>query len=320
MLDFDKYLASLLPLIPKKMYDNVEKSSPLMKAFLSKKKTWDEGGDTIRPHIKHKHAENRGSYTGYDKLNIDPQNTRTAAEFKMKQLYASIVFNGYEEAADKGELAVHKLVATAVDDAETTLKDLFAQQVFGDGTGNNGKDLTGLKAYIDDGTNIAKYGGIDRATNAFWKANVATFANDYSNLLAVMKQQFAKSSRGGMDNRPDLIVTDLDTWLAYSELVDEKTQINQPLGKLGKEFANLGFVQQSFMGVPVVYDEYAPAGTIYMINSNTFQLWGKPGRQFQPSEIVKPADQDAKIGQIFFAGEFVGTEPRANALITKAQA
>jgi hypothetical protein len=319
-LDFDKYLSSYLPLIPKRMYDNISKSSPLMKAFTKKKKTWDEGGDTIRPHIKYKEATNRGSYQGYDELNVDPQDTRTAAEFKMKQLYASIVFNGYEEAADKGELAVHKLVGNAIDDAESTIKDLFAQQIFGNGTGNAGKDLTGLKAAIDDGTNVAVYGGIDRATNAFWKSNVDTFAVDHSNLIAKMKLIFAKCARGGLENRPDLIVTDLNTWLKYSELVDDKTQINQPLGKLGKEFANLGFVQQSFMGVPVVYDEYCPADTIYFINSNTIQLYGKPGRQFQPSEMVKPHNQDAKIGQIFFAGELVGNEPRANGVLTKALA
>lgn len=311
-LNFDKVTASLLPLIPKKMYDNISKSSPLMHQLMKQKKTWDEGGDTIRPHIKYKQADNRGSYSKYDTLNITPQDTRTAAEFRMKQLYASIVFNGYEEAADKGELAVHKLVANAVDDAEATLKDLFAQQVFGNGTGNTGKDLTGLAAFIDDGAAVGTYGNIDRATNPFWKAYVKKSANSSVLSLAHMREVFTKCVRGGIENKPDFIVTDLATWIKYAELIDGKTNIQQPLGKIGQEFANLGFTQLSFMGVPVVYDEYCPANTMYFINSNTFQLWGKPGRIFQPSELVKPADQDAKIGQIFFAGEFVGVEPRAN--------
>lgn len=311
-LNFDKVTASLLPLVPKKMYDNISKSSPLMHQLMKGKKTWDEGGDTIRPHIKYKQADNRGSYSKYDTLTITPQDTRTAAEFKMKQLYASIVFNGYEEAADKGELAVHKLVAQAVDDAEATLKDLFAQQVFGNGTGNSGKDLTGLAAFVDDGVAVANYGGIDRATNAFWKANVKKSANAKALTIAHMREVFTKCVRGGVENKPDFIVTDLATWIKYAELIDGKTNIQQPLGKIGQEFANLGFTQLSFMGVPVVYDEYCPADTMYFINSNTFQLWGKPGRIFQPSELVKPANQDAKIGQIFFAGEFVGVEPRAN--------
>ncbi|ALA68958.1 hypothetical protein GT50_01295 [Geobacillus stearothermophilus 10] len=311
-LNFDKFLASWLPLIPKKMYDNISKSSPTMYMLMRKKKTWDEGGDIIRPHIKYKHTSTRGSYSKYDKLNINPDDTRTAAEFRMKQLYATIRFNGYEEAADKGDLAVHKLVAAALDDAEASLKDLFAQQIFGDGTGNSGKDLTGLKAYVDDGTAVAVYGGIDRATNPWWKANVKKSANNKVLDIKQMREVFAKCSRGGMENKPDFIVTDLNTWLQYAELVDGKTTIQQPLGKVAEEFANLGFAQLSFMGIPVVYDEYCPAYTMYFINSNTFQLYGKPGRMFTTSEIVKIPDEDSKVGQIFFAGEFVGTEPRAN--------
>jgi hypothetical protein len=312
MLDFDKYLASLLPLIPKKMYDNISKSSPLMYALMRKKKVWDEGGDTIRPHIKYKQATNRGSYSKYDTLDISPQDTRTSAEFKMKQLYSSIVFSGYDEAADKGELAVKKLVAQSTEDAETTLKDLFAAQIFGDGTGNSGKDLLGISAYIDDGTGTAIYGNIDRATNAFWKANVVKSANNKALTTALMRQVFNRCVAGGMENKPDMIVTDLATFEKYEEIIEGKTNIQQPLGKLEKEFANLGFNFISFKGVPVVYDEYATADTMYFINTNTFQLWGKPGRIFQPSEMVKPADKDMKAGQIFFAGELVGTEPRRN--------
>ena len=311
-LDFDKYLASLLPLIPKKMYDNISKSSPLMYALMRQKKVWDEGGDTIRPHIKYKQATNRGSYSKYDTLDITPQDTRTSAEFKMKQLYASIVFSGYEEAADKGENAVHKLVAQATEDAETTLKDLFAQQIFGNGTGNSGKDILGISAYIDDGAATAVYGRIDRATNAWWKANVVKSANNKALTTALMRQVFNRCAAGGMENKPDMIVTDLATYEKYEEIIDGKTNIQQPLGKLEKEFANLGFNFLSFKGVPVVYDEYATADTMYFINSNSLQLWGKPGRIFQPSEMVKPADKDMKAGQIFFAGELVGTEPRRN--------
>lgn len=313
-LDFDKYLASLLPLIPKKMHNQISKSSPLMYMFFKQKKMWTEGGDTIQPHIKYKEADNRGSYTKFDTLLITPQDTRTAAKFGMKQLYASIVFSGYDEAASSGELAVFKLTENALKDAEDTLKDLFAIQLFGNGTGNEGKDLLGLPAYIDDGTNVAVYGGIDRATNEWWKAVSDTATAE--TLLKKMKEVFAKCSRGGMENRPDFIVCDLDTWLLYNDLVDGKTTIQQPLGKIGQEFANLGFYQTSFMGVPIVYDEYCPADTMYFINSNTVQLWTKEGRDFKPSEMVKPANQDAKIGQIFWTGELVGTEPRANGVLT----
>lgn len=308
--NFDKFLASFLPLIPKKMYDNIMKSSPLMYQIMKQKKQWDSGGDTIKIHLKYKHATNVGSYQGYDTMDITPQDTRTDAEFKLKQLYASIIFNGYEDAASSGELAIFKMAQIATEDAEAALKDLFAQLIFKDGTGNGGKDILGLKAAVDDGTAVATYGGINRSTYTWWKSQYDGAAAALS--TAKMQAMFLKCSRGGVENKPDFIVTDLNQFQKYLALVDGKTTIQQPLGKVGQEFANLGFTQVSFMGVPVVYDEYCPANTMYMLNSNTLQLHVKPGKDFKPTEMVKPANMDAKVGQILWAGELICTEPRAN--------
>jgi hypothetical protein len=311
--NFDKFLASFLPLIPKKMFDQIMKSSPLMYMIMKQKKQWDSGGDTIKIHLKYKHASNVGSYQGYDTLDITPQDTRTDAEFKLKQLYASIIFNGYESAASSGDLAIFKMSEIAMADAEAALKDMFAQLLFKDGTGNTGKDILGLKAAVDDGTNVANYGGIARATYTWWKAKYDGTAGALT--VARMRTMYAQCSRGGMENKPDFIVTDLNQWLAYAALVDGKTTIQQPLGKVGEEFANLGFNQISFMGIPVVYDEYCPPNTMYFLNSNTLQLYTKPGLDFKPSEMVKPPNMDAKVGQIFWAGELICSEPRANGKI-----
>lgn len=311
--NFDKFLASFLPLIPKKMYDNIMKSSPLMYMIMKQKKSWDSGGDTIKIHLKYKHATNVGSYQGYDTLDITPQDTRTDAEFRLKQLYASIIFNGYETAASSGDLAIFKMSEIAMSDAEAALKDLFTQLLFKDGTGNGGKDILGLKAAVDDGTNVATYGGITRSAQTWWKAQYDGAAAALS--TAKMQSMFVKCSRGGMENKPDFIVTDMTQYLKYLALVDGKTTLQQPLGKIGEEFANLGFTQVSFMGVPVVYDEYCPANTMYFLNSNTLQLYTKPGLDFKPSEMVKPPNMDAKVGQLFWAGELICSEPRANGKI-----
>lgn len=308
--NFDKFLASFLPKIPKKMYDQIMKSSPLMYMIMKQKETWDSGGDTIKIHLKYRHATNAGSYRGYDTLDITPQDTRTDAEFKLKQMYASIIFNGYEEAASRGELAIFKMAAIAMEDAESALKDLFAQRLFLDGTGNSSKDFLGLKAAVDDGTNVGTYGGILRSTYTWWKSQYDGTAE--ANSVTKMRNIFTKCSRGGMENKPDFIVTDLIQWNKFAALVDGKTTIQQPLGKIGEQFANLGFTQISFMGVPVVYDEYCPAGTMWFLNSKTLQLQTKPGIDFKPTEMVKPPNMDAKVGQILWAGELICTEPRAN--------
>lgn len=308
---FDKYFASWLDLIPKKMYDNISKKSPTLMMLMKKKKEWDSGGDTIRPHIKYAHATNRGSYQGYDPLDITPQSTRTDAEFKMKQLYASIIFNGYEAAASKGELAIFKMAEIAMKDAEDALTDLIATQIFSDGTGNGAKDLLGLEAAVDDGTNVATYAGINRSTYTWWKAQL----NNSVGALTIpkMRAEYTAAARGGMTDKPDFITAGLDAWNHYATLVEANGTLQQPMGKNAEAFANQGFAQLSFMGIPVVYDEYCPTDEMYMINSESIQLWTKPGMTFKPTEMVKPANMDAKVGQILTYGELICTQPRSNA-------
>jgi len=308
--NLDKVIASIKDEIPKKVYNSIAKSSPTMAMLMRKKKVWDSGGDTIKPHIKYKEAENTGSYRGYDTMDITPQNTRTDAEFRLKQYYASVVFNGYEKAISSGDNAVFNLVDIAMKDAEDALKDKFATDLFGDGTGNGGKALLGLNAAIDDGTSVATYGGIPRSTYTWWKAQYDGAAAALT--IAKMRNLFMLCVRGGVENRPDFIVTDLNQWNAYAELIDGKTNIQQIPNKTAQMFADFGFPTLHFMGIPVVYDEYCPADKMYFINSETVQLWTKPGLDFKMTELVKPANMDAKIGQILWGGELICTEPRAN--------
>jgi hypothetical protein len=312
-LDFDKILASRLPMIEKKMHSQIAKASPMMMQLMKLNKVWDKGGDIIQPHLKKSRSTTNGSYRGYDQFDIAPQDTRTAAKFGMKQMYGNFTISGYDEAADNGELAVFKQLEIAMTDAEEDLKDKFATALFSDGTGNSSKDILGIAAAVDDGTNVALYGGIDRATNIWWKSkyNGATGALT----IAKMREMFVSCSRGGNERKPDFIVCDQTTWLYYAQLIDGKTNIQQPLGKLGEQFANLGFASLSFMGIPVVWDEYAPANTMYFLNSNTIQFWTKPGRKFTPTKLKEPIDGDFKAGQILWAGELINIEPRANGVL-----
>lgn len=307
---FNKYYASWHNHIEKKMYDNIVKRSPTMVMLTRKEKKWSSGSDTLQPHIKYQHATNGGSYRGYDTLDITPQQTRTDAEFRRKQLYASIVFNGYEVASSRGEDAVFDMAEIAMKDAEDKLFDLFATQIFGDGTGNGGKDILGLEAAIDDGTGIAIYGGIDRGTQTWWRAQQQSAAGTLS--MSELTEKYVAASRGGMQNSPDFIVAGFTAWNAVNTLARNRFETHSGVNNAGKMFANLGFPFVNFMGVPVVYDEYAPTGTLYGLNSETVQLWSDPQINFKMTELVKPANMDAKIGQILWTGELICTEPRAN--------
>lgn len=289
---FNKYYASWVNEIPSRLFNNVIKRSPTLTMLTRKEKKWDSGGDTIQPAITYAFATNAGSYRGYDTLDITPQQTVTDAEFRRKQNYASIVYNGYETASSRGPNAIFKMAEIAMTDAENAIFNNMATQVFSDGTGNGGKDILGLAAAIDDGTGTSIYGGIDRTTNAFWRSIVTPSGGALS--MSEMTTTWIQASRGGPANSPDFFVAGLTAWQVVNTLVRNRYETHSLTSAASKMFGNLGFPVINFMGVPVVYDEYCPTDTLYMINSETVQLWSDPVINMKPSELVKPPNMDAK--------------------------
>lgn len=312
---FDKYYASWVNEIPSKMYDNISKRSPGLRMAMKNSKSWSNGGDTIQPAIEYAFASNSGSYRGYDTLDITPQQTLTDAQFLRKQYYASIVYNGYEVASSRGKNAIFEMAEVAMKGAETAMFNNMATDFYGTGTGNGGKALLGLDAAIDDGTGTAIYGGIDRTGNTFWRAYKQAAVGNLS--MAQLTTAWASASRGGPTNSPDFGVAGLTAWLAINTLCRNRFQ-EHAIAETDavKLVGKLGFPVVYFMGIPIVYDEYCPTGTLYLLNSDTVQLWSDPQINFKPTELVKPANMDAKIGQILWTGELICTEPRANAKLT----
>src|SRR3546814_19322196 len=99
------------------------------------------------------------------------------------------------------------LLTSRVDVAESTMQNLIAEGVYSDGTGAGGKEITGLDAMIPSTATASQadtYGGIDRATWAFWRSKSA--AGSYATMLEDMNAMWASLVRGA--DRPDRIIMD----------------------------------------------------------------------------------------------------------------
>src|SRR5690606_18674083 len=162
----------------------------------------------------------RGSYQGYDVLTVAPTEEITAAEYDWKQLYVTLTISGAEEAKNRGTAAVLNLLESKMEIAKQSLIEMFSKQLWGDGTGNGGKDITGIQAAIDDGTNVAVYGGINRATHTWWKSQygAGTGANRPLS-LSLVNSMITATTRGA--DRPDLIVTTPELWDALWEILQK---------------------------------------------------------------------------------------------------
>lgn len=242
--------------------DNFFKSNPLL-VFMKKREQSFPGGYKIVEPLVYGDIQGVKSYSLYDTITYDTDIPISAAEFELKNVVAPIIISKDEELKNAGETQVLSMLKSKIDIVEKTLKKTVTTMLYGDGTGNGGKDFTGLAAAIAD---TGVYGGIDRATNAWWKAIVlscnAAPGTDAPLTLAKMMQLFLALSDGS--EQPDVILCSMNVWYQYYLLVEGKVQINTTMGQ---QMASYGFQTLEFMGKPVMADPNCTEGTMYFLNT-----------------------------------------------------
>src|SRR5690606_15244617 len=290
------------------LVDNVFNATPLLQYLRRKQKPAPGGTKLVQPLI---YAANtsRGSYRGYDILDVAPTDEITAAEFEWKQLYVSLTISGLEEAVNRGTAAVLNLLESKMEIARMSLIEEFSKQLWGDGTGNNGKDITGIRAAIDDGSNVAVYGGIDRTQYSWWKSQYNDNGGSPRPLtLGLINSMITACSRGA--DTVDLIVTTPTLWDALWELLQKQQRYE------AVRVADTGFDEIRFRGRSVIYDDDCPDGTIWFINSKYLTL--RPHVEytnFKDTGWKKPTNQDAAVMQILWMGNLTNSNCRRHGVL-----
>ncbi len=262
-LNYDALTALTQKKYVPKLVDNFYKSNPFLVYLKERQKTFPGGHKIVEPLI---YGDIKGitSYSMYDTITYDTDIPVSAAEFSPKNIVAPIIISTDEELKNAGDTQVISMLKSKIQIVEKTLKDSVTSQLYGDGTGNGGKDLSGLGAAI---ATTGIYGGIDRTDNAWWRANVVTNNATTPGTAAVlsltnMMRTFLKISDG--NDQPDLILCGIATWHEYFKLLDSKIAVHTTIGK---KMADYGFQTLEFMGKPIIADANCPEGVMYFLNS-----------------------------------------------------
>jgi hypothetical protein len=115
-------------------------------------------------------------------------------------------------------------------------------QIMGDGTGNSGKDLTGLLAALAD---TGTYAGLDRGSYTWWKAYVNANGGTPRNLTEALMRDVKKTmeSRGGTLTA---IYAGANQWYAYGDLLRAERRQQDPQTLTG------GYQALDFEGTPLI--------------------------------------------------------------------
>ncbi len=301
--------------------DNVTAHSPL----LSRLKEMDaivkeDGGVALEEDIMYAENGTFKWYSGYELLDISASDVLTSAVFPWKQANANVVISGLEKRNNSAtKQKKHNLLKSKMLNAEITMKNNVAKSSYSDGTGDGGKELTGLQALVSDNPESSSVGGIDAAEYAFWRNQAYSFATEAAveegtptpeQMLAAMDEMMIRTTRNS--DRPDLIIASADYYRLYKAAVVNMKRIVDGKTKIG----DASFPAVEFEGVPVVYDSFCPAGHMYFLNTRYLKLRPHKDAFFTLDEERLPVNQDAKVFPMIFQGNFTISNRNLQGVIT----
>lgn len=302
-------IATTLSNYGKDLTDNIHKAIPLFAWLANKKKITLEGGATIVRSVVFSSNSTAAFYASDDVLDTTIQDSFTPSQWQWRQAAASIAVTGRIELQNAGKSAVIDYAKAMVDNALASLKETIDQKCYA--STQTGANITPLTDIVKASGTV---GDINGTTNTWWQSTVQASgsfaARGLSDLRSVWDSVSVRMPAGG----PDLLISDQTPYEAYeSILVPTLRYKDNYMGDLG--FSNLAYKDAIW-----TWDPNATSGVIYLLNSKALELVQHSQRLFSMSEWVKPADQDLKVAQVFWAGELTTRNRRKLGSLTSVTA
>jgi hypothetical protein len=291
----------------RKIADNVTKNNAILARLSQRGKVRTfSGGNVILEELSFAENPNAGFYSGYDLLPVAAADVISAAEFQIKQFAVPVVISGLEQLQNAGREQMIDLMEARINVAEATMANQLSTSIYSDGTGNGGKEITGLNAAVPTAPTSGTYGGINRATWSFWRSGKFNATTDggaalsSANIQTYMNAMWSRLVRGS--DRPDLIVMDNTMWAYYMGSLQPQQRFTDPSS------ANLGFPSIKFMDADVVLDGgiggAAPTKTSFFLNTK-YLSW-RPHAQRNMVALSPDRrysiNQDAEVQILAWAG------------------
>ena len=277
------------------------------------------GGNVILQEIMYEDTStnNANSYSGYEVLNIAPDSPISAAQFKIAQYADSVTMSGLEMLQNSSKEAIIDLLDGRMQVSEARLLNRISGDLYGDGTGNGGKNLDGLGAAVAVSPTSGTYGGINRATWTFWQNQITTGATSSTTILAAMTTAAIKQIRG--TDKADLIVAGNTLYGYYVGALQAIQRIaSEESGAAG--FASLKFYGGGTSADVVLGGGYGAQETatyMYMLNTNYIFLRPHKERNFVPIGGERQAiNQDAIVKLYGWAGNLTTSNSFLQGLLT----
>lgn len=297
-------------------------TTPLYNEIM-KKKEYVDGGNRLTVALDFNPNSSIGYITGTaaDLLNVNTQQNLIPAELDWKFLYSnfSITLRDLNATAD----SKHAIVSLVSQKAKNTLASVrqFLAKSFYASAANDPKAFNGMAdIFAASGTSYAGLLdtdlGLDETGDKKWLAAIDSTSTvvDYQTIEPMLTKLKTKASINGNAAKLGYMVSKANILSKFKQ----NQQMQQRF--LPAKDLQAGFDGVNVDGVIWYADEFAPAGTLYVINPDSIKFFYKYGFEGKnsPSDVsgLRIPNQPVMIHQKFYTGNLFCVDRRVNGVFT----
>jgi hypothetical protein len=259
------------------------------------------GGLTFDFSLEYANNPSHVSVGEFDLIDTTRYDTFDAAQFSWKIVAGSVVYSELERLRAAASSGKFDVIADKLENGKESHMAAMNVMLFGDGTGNGGKDVDGMSKLVPTAPTTGTVGSINRATWTWWRSQTTAGTKSstaFDNLRSAFRSTYNKCSRGGTAETPTACLTSRTVMEGY-----EGTMIanERYLMEARQRGANGGLDNNSLMfkSAEVMYDEdCSPSDSAYFFSPKNLKLVYLRGGWMKLYPAVDPANMLSNVHKL----------------------
>jgi hypothetical protein len=319
--------------------DQVLRDNLFYSKMLKNPEKW-RGSQMLHP-MKYQKGIASVAFNGFDVLPITQQPVTVNMTFYPSFVATNVALSGTDLSVNQAEgnaaLETLKLMDVMMKSRAQDASDDIGNFFQGDGTGSGGKAPMGLLGIVDNGTDLATYGGLSRATYSGLNATVTASGGT----ISLLKIRQLNNAIADGPIKPDMIITDYNTW-AYVEQLMTPYQRNNYTSFKKMDAGASGYEAMYWGGMEIFRDKKITSGYFYELNTEFLKFYAlkwwegqaiaaktkdivgnvyeesayDPASAFTWTGWIKAYNMGAINGFVILGGQLVCVDPFRNGVLT----
>lgn len=317
--------------------DQILRDNYFFGKVLGNTRKWN-GSQMLFP-IKYQKGVATVAFNGFDLLPITQQPVSVNMTFYPTFTATNVALAGSDMSVNATPLQTLKLMAVTMESRAQDASDDIGTFFQADGSAYGGKAPMGLAGIVDNGTTLASYGGLSRATYTGLSATVTASGGNIS--LLKVRTLWNAISDGPV--APNFIITDYTTW-GYFEALQTPFQRNTSdfRGSGDQKASTSGYASQIWDGMVISRDKKVTTGYFYMLNLDYLHWYAlkwwegskvspkakdikgnvyesknyAPGDAFTWTGLIRAYNQGTVNGFMILGGQLICQDPFRNGVLT----